>query len=198
MMLVTAALAIMLFATAGSAEVQAKHSQEVILDLQERISNMERQGQEVGREYNEALQTIDQLEQQMAYREAAGEWEYSKAELEYVTRLVIAESGWEPYEGQVGVAQCVHDRLAAGRYGSTVYDVIDAPGQFATPYSGDLAKFPDASKAVLSVFLLGERAFDEDVIFFYNPKTSDPSAKAWLETMPYIGTIEHHVFRGVK
>lgn len=46
--------------------------------------------------------------------------------------LVSMEAGNEPYEGQLAVANVVLNRLRSGYYGSTISDVIYAPGQFPT------------------------------------------------------------------
>lgn len=117
-------------------------------------------------------------------------------EEELLVRLVIAESGNQPYEGQVAVAQVVCDRYIAG-YGDSITDVIYAENQFAEPYSKDISDYPLASEAVHAVLYEGERAFIETTIFFCNPDKSNASALAWMRTKPYIGTIADHEFYGV-
>lgn len=52
--------------------------------------------------------------------------------------LIHMEAGWEPYEGQLAVANVVLNRLRAG-YGSNISDVIYAKGQFSGANSGALA-----------------------------------------------------------
>lgn len=52
--------------------------------------------------------------------------------------LIHMEAGWEPYEGQLAVANVVLNRLKAG-YGSSISDVIYAKGQFSGANSGALA-----------------------------------------------------------
>lgn len=117
-------------------------------------------------------------------------------EEELLVRLVIAEGGNQPYEGQVAVAQVVCDRYVAG-YGDSITDVIYAKNQFATPYSKDISDYPRASEAVHAVLYEGARAFTETTIFFCNPDKSNASALAWMRTKPYIGTIADHEFYGV-
>lgn len=117
-------------------------------------------------------------------------------EEELLVRLVIAESGNQPYEGQVAVAQVVCDRYIAG-YGDSITDVIYAENQFAEPYSKDISDYPLASEAVHAVLYEGARAFAETTIFFCNPDKSNASALAWMRTKPYIGTIADHEFYGV-
>lgn len=119
----------------------------------------------------------------------------AEGEEELLVRLVIAESGNQPYEGQVAVAQVVCDRYVAG-YGDSITDVIYAENQFATPYSKDISAYPLASEAVHAVLYEGERAFIETTLFFCNPSRSNPSALEWMRTKPYIGTIADHEFYG--
>lgn len=116
-------------------------------------------------------------------------------EEELLVRLVIAESGNQPYEGQVAVAQVVCDRYIAG-YGDSITDVIYAENQFAEPYSKDINDYPLASEAVYAVLYEGERAFVETTLFFCNPARSNKSALEWMRTKPYIGTIADHEFYG--
>ena len=52
--------------------------------------------------------------------------------------LIHMEAAWEPYEGQLAVANVVLNRLRAG-YGSNISDVIYAKGQFSGANSGALA-----------------------------------------------------------
>lgn len=119
----------------------------------------------------------------------------AKGEEELLVRLVIAESGNQPYEGQVAVAQVVCDRYVAG-YGDSITDVIYAENQFATPYNKDISVYPLASEAVHAVLYEGERAFIETTLFFCNPSRSSASGLAWMRTKPYIGTIADHEFYG--
>lgn len=119
----------------------------------------------------------------------------AEGEEELLVRLVIAESGNQPYEGQVAVAQVVCDRYVAG-FGDSITDVIYAENQFATPYSKDISVYPLASEAVHAVLYEGERAFIETTLFFCNPGRSSASALEWMRTKPYIGTIADHEFYG--
>lgn len=119
----------------------------------------------------------------------------AEGEEELLVRLVIAESGNQPYEGQVAVAQVVCDRYVAG-YGDSITDVIYAKNQFAKPYSKDISDYPLASEAVHAVLYEGERAFTETTLFFCNPGKSSTSALEWMRTKSYIGTIADHEFYG--
>ena len=56
--------------------------------------------------------------------------QYSEDEVALLATLVNAEAGGESYEGQLAVASVVMNRLYNGYWGSTISDVIYAPGQF--------------------------------------------------------------------
>lgn len=155
-------------------EIRQAALAEVVDDMPVGVSGFEEQ------EEQEALQPIIPV---------------AEGEEELLVRLVIAESGNQPYEGQVAVAQVVCDRYVAG-YGDSITDVIYAENQFAEPYSKDISDYPLASEAVHAVLYEGERAFNETTLFFCNPARSSKSALEWMRTKPYIGTIADHEFYG--
>ncbi len=53
--------------------------------------------------------------------------------------LIQCEAGNQPYEGQVSVGTVVMNRLRTGRYGTSIYSVIYAKGQFGPAGSGKVA-----------------------------------------------------------
>ncbi len=54
--------------------------------------------------------------------------------------LVCSEAGYESYEGKLAVANVVLNRLNGGAYGSTIYDVVYAKGQFSVVPLGALSR----------------------------------------------------------
>lgn len=66
---------------------------------------------------------------------------FSADDVRLLAAIVYAESGSEPYEGQVAVANVVLNRLYTGRWGGTLSDVIYAPYQFTAT---DTWAFSDA------------------------------------------------------
>ncbi len=54
--------------------------------------------------------------------------------------LVCSEAGYESYEGKLAVANVVLNRLNGGAYGSTIYDVVYAKGQFSVVPMGALSR----------------------------------------------------------
>ncbi|MCF0129616.1 MAG: cell wall hydrolase [Pseudobutyrivibrio sp.] len=62
----------------------------------------------------------------------------SADDLTLIAAIIQAEAGWEPYEGQVGVANVVLNRVASPSYPNTVGEVIFAKGQFASSKMGKI------------------------------------------------------------
>lgn len=54
----------------------------------------------------------------------------SSDELTLLAAIVYAESGNQPYEGQLAVANIVLNRLRSGKYGGSIAEIIYAPSQF--------------------------------------------------------------------
>lgn len=121
---------------------------------------------------------------------------FSKEELLLAIRVAIAECGNQPIAGQMAVAQVMRDRLYEGSFGSTLTEVLTKEGQFAKPYGGDIYDYQDAVLSVLRVLVLDERVFDEPVYYFYNAEHANPKAVTWFETLPLMGEIGDHTFRG--
>lgn len=110
------------------------------------------------------------------------------AERELIERVVSAEARGETYEGIVAVAQVIKDR--GDLWNMSYEDVVLAPSQFATPYSGEVPEI--VKTAVSDVFDNGVRAFEEPVTHFHNGSVN-PS---WAGAKVYRGQIGSHYFYG--
>ena len=55
----------------------------------------------------------------------------TEEDINLIATIVALESGSEPYQGQLAVANVIINRLLSGRWGSTVSDVVYAPYQFS-------------------------------------------------------------------
>ena len=86
---------------------------------------------------------------------------FSATELDVMAALMEGEAGPNNYDAEVAVGSCVMNRLNSGSYGSSVLEVIYAPGQFiaSSQYSymfeailarGASASCYEAARAVLS------------------------------------------------
>jgi hypothetical protein len=110
--------------------------------------------------------------------------EADRAEIE---RTLAAECGAEIYLGQIAVAQCTKD--AAQKDGI-------APVEVLTEYKYTKArKEPSQSvrEAVRAVYDRGERAVEQEILFFYAPALCEGK---WHETQRFVCEIGGHRFFG--
>lgn len=138
---------------------------------------------------------IEEKEKVKVVEEEENKYPITDDERELISRIIAAESRGEPLEGQIGVAQVILDRWIDK--GGTLDEIILAPKQFADPYSGDLSEYPNVWFATHLVFDLGHRIFEGPTLYFFNPKTSDPSQVELLRSYKMRGMIGNHEFRGV-
>src|SRR5262245_57330311 len=77
----------------------------------------------------------------------------SPGDLDMLVRTVWGEAGGEGTLGQQAVAAVIGNRLASGKYGRTIGEVINAPGQFEVVRSraGEMAGLSPTSLPYLQV-----------------------------------------------
>lgn len=110
----------------------------------------------------------------------------TEAERTAVEMCVMAESGIEPYEGQVAVAQCLLNLCEArGVRPETIISDCFTPLQ-APPSES-------VKEAVSAVFDNGEVAIEDTPLYFYAPGVC---VSDWHESQRYITTIGGHRFFG--
>ncbi|MEH7520385.1 cell wall hydrolase, partial [Priestia megaterium] len=106
-----------------------------------------------------------------------------------------AEAEGESYEGKVGVATVVLNRVDSPKFPDTVTGVIkQVVGKayaFSPVQNGSINKpaSEDSKKAVEQALTRKDRL--DDSIYFYNPKTATDN---WIRSRAVIKTIDHHVF----
>jgi len=124
---------------------------------------------------------------------SAADAPYSADDLYWLSRIIKAESGHEPFEGMIAVGNVVMNRVASSKYPNTVYGVIfdNRSGiQFSPAYSGSIYNTPSETHiAAAALALEGVEIFDQAVLFFH------PSATCWAsKSRPYAGQIGGHYF----
>ena len=72
-------------------------------------------------------------------RENQGKVDANTDEIKLLAALVQCESGNQSYDGQLGVAAVVMNRVRSGAYPNSIYSVIYASGQFSPAGNGNLA-----------------------------------------------------------
>ena len=124
--------------------------------------------------------------------------EEAAASMDLIMRLVVAEAGNQGYDGMRGVAQIIYDRRYNSTYdfGETFEEIINADGQFCTPYAGDIEPWmPTVAEACEAVFYDGEYVFDEPVHYFYRDDMISQGNRSWFETKKFVGVLGAHTFR---
>lgn len=112
-------------------------------------------------------------------------YELTEEERELIERVVMAEAGAEPYEGQKAVAQCILNAC-----------ILDGlrPAQVIKKYKYTDAR-PSPTEAVRSavsaVFDEGEKVIDPEALFFYAPARV---ASTWHESQACVASIGGHRF----
>lgn len=120
--------------------------------------------------------------------ESAPAWSIPEDEYHYIERIVMAEAGNQSELGQMAVAQCIAE--TALEFGKTPYEVVTTPKQYTKPYVGEISD--SVKSAVQRVFVAGERAVEEKILYFYSLATGRVSK--WHERQTYVATIEDHKF----
>ena len=99
--------------------------------------------------------------------------------------MVMGESGGEPYEGQMLIAQCILNAcLKDNIQPSEVKTIYKYSGWKENPTKS-------VKKAVSSVFDLGEKIVDEPILYFYAPLLCQSK---WHETQIFVVEFGGHRF----
>ena len=112
-------------------------------------------------------------------------------ELDLLYRLVEAESGTEPYNGRVAVAQVVLNRVNDKRFPDTITGVIYQPYQFQVVRKGRLNITPkESTKKAVQDALTGKNVVGNCIGFWAT--YVDRDCDLWKLPIKY--TIGGHVF----
>ncbi len=117
--------------------------------------------------------------------------DFTVQELDKIARIVQAESGGEPYEGQVAVAAVILNRLDDPGFPNTISGVIYQPRAFEV-VSNDWWLNPAQETAIRAKSdAISGWDPSEGALYFYNP---DYIESTWILSRPVIKRIGDHVF----
>jgi spore germination cell wall hydrolase CwlJ-like protein len=131
-------------------------------------------------------QDIDELKNNEAEIADLSEVMLTSEERDLVERIVASEARGEPIEGIMAVAQCIRDRSQL--WGMTVTEVCLAPGQFASPYQGEIS--PEVVQAVWAVFDEGMSVLEIPTTHFH----ADYVSPYWTADKVSRGQVGAHRF----
>jgi spore germination cell wall hydrolase CwlJ-like protein len=109
----------------------------------------------------------------------------SAEEIDFLERVVTAESGNQPYEGIMAVAEVVMNRSELR--GMSITEVLTAPHQFTSPHEGDV---PERVKTAVRDTLAGIYVFKVPVTHFHNTSVTPD----WAKSKTFAGRIGDHLF----
>ena len=110
----------------------------------------------------------------------SGDVYYDKNEVYWLSRIIYAESGAEPFRGQIAVGNVVLNRVESKQFPNTIYDVIfdrKYGVQFSPVASGSIYNTPSASAIVAAKICLEGYSVNRNVLYFMNP---DLATNNWI------------------
>lgn len=119
----------------------------------------------------------------------------SEADFDLLVRLVAAEAGGEPYEGQVAVAAVVFNRMRSYKFPNTVREVIYQKNQFSSvPKLPYIQPGESCRRAVVDA--LNGVDPSNGALYFYNPETSSKEGLRFFNSadLRVTAKIGNHVF----
>lgn len=116
---------------------------------------------------------------------------FTQEEVDMIARLVQAEAGGEPYEGQVAVAAVVLNRLDDPRFPKTIAGIIYEPWAFESVENGwfNNPAGPTAYQATKDALAGADPT--NGAVFFYNPVGT---TNQFMLSRPVAVVIGNHVF----
>ena len=128
-------------------------------------------------------------------REAISWANYDSDQVYWLSRIISAEAGGEPFLGQLAVGNVVMNRVRSSAYPNTIYGVIfdrKHGTQFTPAASGTIYRQPTEQAVIAAKLCLEGYSLSEDILFFYNPRIATSS---WIaKNRPYAFTIGNHKF----
>ncbi len=125
----------------------------------------------------------------------SGDSFYKSDEVYWLSRIIHAESGAEPFDGKIAVGNVVLNRVESKLYPNTIYGVI-FDRRYGTQFSpvsfGTIYNTPSEESVIAAKICLEGYTLSEDILFFMNPRLSTTN---WIaEARPYAFTIGRHDF----
>lgn len=121
---------------------------------------------------------------------APGGYFYDSDTLYWLSRIINAESGNQPLEGQLAVGNVVMNRLMNPRFPDTIYDVLFQKNQFTPARSGSINRDPNEA-SIIAAKLVMDGAQVVPTALFFN-QVGLPCYASRNRT--YVTTIGSHAF----
>lgn len=120
---------------------------------------------------------------------------YSSEDLYWLSRIINAEAGSEPFLGKIAVGNVVLNRVESPLYPGSVKSVVfDRKNgiQFSPTIYGTIYNTPSRDSVIAAMICLEGYSLSEDILFFLNPRLATSS---WItRNCRYEFTIGNHSF----
>ena len=115
----------------------------------------------------------------------------SQSEIDLLAKVVYAESGSQPFEGQVAVAATVINRVYSPKFPNTLTKVIYAPNQFGVVKNGAINRTPSATAYEAVEAAMRGQDPSNGGLYFWNPRTTKSK---YFNTLTKTAEIGSHAF----
>ncbi len=120
---------------------------------------------------------------------------YVENELYWLSRIIYAEAGSEPFDGQIAVGNVVLNRVRAEIFPSNIYDVIfdrQYGVQFTPTANGMIYCTPSEESVIAAKICLEGYSISYEILYFINAALAE---NFWVpNNRPYVMTISGHDF----
>ena len=125
----------------------------------------------------------------------SGEEYYDASEVYWLSRIIYAESGAEPFLGKIAVGNVVLNRVASAQFPDSIYGVIFDKKygvQFSPVANGSIYKTPNSDSVIAAKICLEGYSVNNKVLYFMNPKLA---TNHWIsQNRKYAFKIGTHYF----
>lgn len=126
---------------------------------------------------------------------ASGDSVYDANDVYWLSRIIYAESGAEPFRGKIAVGNVVMNRVASAQFPNSVYGVIFDKKhgvQFSPVANGAIYKTPNSDSVIAAKICLEGFSVNNKVLYFMNPTLA---TNTWIsKNRPYAFRIGTHNF----
>lgn len=126
---------------------------------------------------------------------ASGDEFYREDELYWLSRIIYAEAGSEPFEGKVLVGNVVMNRMRSDEFPDTIYSVIfdrKYGVQFTPTANGTIYTAPNEDSIIAAKLCLDSFSLSKDALYFLNPELAK---SFWItKNRPFLFKVGGHEF----
>ncbi len=126
---------------------------------------------------------------------AYGSSYYNSDDLYWLSRIINAEAGSEPFLGKMAVGNVILNRVASRDYPNTVYAVVfdnKYGTQFTPAATGTVYRTPSSDSVAAAKICLEGYSLSTEMLFFLNPSIA---TNFWItKNCTYVMTVGHHDF----